>query len=277
MTGKRVLMYVQHLLGIGHLKRSAILADAMTRAGLEVTFVTGGFEVPGISIHAAHVVQLPPAGAADLSFKVLTDAGGNPVDERWKNERCALLLAAWRASDPHALVIELFPFGRRQMRFELIPLLDAAVSAVHRPAIVSSVRDMLGGGQKDPRRQDRMLEIFEHYFDHLLVHGDPALIPFGETFSHAARIGGKLHYSGYVVDHRPLAPGGEQLGRDEVLVSVGGGAVGLQLLETAIRARPLCALARHRWGWFVRARTGRQPSLRSAFPAPAHQTARRRV
>ena len=37
-----------------------------------------------------------------------------------------------------------------------------------------------------------MLERVEHYFDHVLVHGDPALIPFDTTFPHAAQIADKL-------------------------------------------------------------------------------------
>lgn len=241
------MLYEQHLLGIGHLKRSATLADAMTRAGLEVTFVSGGFEVPGIAINAAHTVQLPPAGAADLSFKALVDAQGRPVDARWKEDRCALLLEVWRSADPHALLIELFPFGRRQMRFELVPLLEAARSAAHRPVVVCSVRDVLGGGQKAPARQDQMLELFERYFDHVLVHGDPAVIPFDATFRHAARLGDKLHYTGYVVDQARPEHGGQPASQGEVLVSVGGGAVGLPLLEAALLARPLCALAARPW------------------------------
>ncbi len=247
MTAKRVLLYVQHLLGIGHLKRAATLAEAMTRNGLEVTLVSGGPEVPGLAMHAAHMVQLPPASAADLSFKTIIDARGNPVDEAWKQRRRDLLLDAWRVADPHAVVIELFPFGRRQMRFELLPLLDAASSAAHRPVIVSSVRDILGGGQKDPSRQDKMLALFERYFDHVLVHGDSALIPFGQTFVHAGRLADRLHYTGYVVDNAPVTAIDGCAGKDEVIVSVGGGAVGRQLLETAILARPLCLLARHPW------------------------------
>ena len=170
-----------------------------------------------------------------------------PIIARTLRARRDNLLAAWREADPQALVIELFPFGRRLMRFELLPLLEAAHAAPRRPVVVSSVRDVLGGGQKDPARQDQMLELFERYFDRLLVHGDPALIRFEQTFGHAARIAHKLHYTGYVVDRAPpagaLGPGGT----DEVIVSVGGGAVGRLLLETAMRARPLCALARHTW------------------------------
>ncbi|MBC7706065.1 MAG: glycosyl transferase [Rhodoferax sp.] len=251
MSHKRVLLYVQHLLGIGHLKRAATLADAMTSIGLEVTLVSGGAVVPGMALHAKRVVQLPPASAADLSFKTLIDAHGVPVDEAWKQNRRDLLLDTWRETDPHALVTELFPFGRRQMRFELLPLLDAAVGAPHRPVIVSSVRDVLGGGQKDPARQDRMLELFEAYFDQLLVHGDPSLISFDQTFTQAARISAKLHYTGYVVDRAPPADHRSSAGRGEVIVSVGGGAVGRMLLETAILARQLSSLAAHHWRLLV--------------------------
>ena len=247
MRRKRVFVYVQHLLGIGHLKRCVLLADAMTQAGLEVTLVSGGAPVAGITSLADHFVQLPAASAADLSFQSLVDAQGNVVDDAWKQQRRDLLLEAWRAADPHAIVIELFPFGRRQMRFELLPLLDAASTAASRPVIVSSVRDVLGGGQKDPSRQQGMLELFERYFDHLLVHGDPALVPFDRTFVHAPRIAGRLHYTGYVVDQATATPVQSSDAAQEVLVSVGGGAVGRQLLEVAIRARPLSGLATQRW------------------------------
>ena len=133
------------------------------------------------------------------------------------------------------------------MRFELLPLLDAAIAATHRPVIVSSVRDVLGGGQADTVRQDQMLELFEQYFDQLLVHGDPALIPFDKTFRHVDAIAARMHYTGYVVDRLPAAAAAGQPGTGEVMVSAGGGAVGRRLLETALRARPLSVLARHPW------------------------------
>ncbi len=243
----RVFFYVQHLLGVGHLKRAATLVDALTRAGLEVTLVTGGLPVTGLHIRAKRCIQLAPASAADLTFKTLVDACGEPVDDRWRQARREQLLAAWVDADPDVLIVELFPFGRRQMRFELLPLLDAVVDSAQRPVVVSSVRDVLGGGQGDPVRQDQMLATFDQYFDHVMVHGDPTLIPFERTFRHAARLAGRLHYTGYVVDETPVASHAGSAGQDEVLVSVGGGAVGRPLLEAAIRARPLSSLKQRRW------------------------------
>ena len=251
MTAKRIFLYVQHLLGIGHLRRAVTLANALAAQDLDVTLASGGFAVPGLELDGVRFVQLPPVGTGDSSFKSLVDADGNAIDEGWKLRRRELLLDAWRSFNPHALVIELYPFGRRQMRFELRALLDAASCAARRPLIVSSVRDVLGGGHKDPARQDEMLEVFLKYFDRLLVHGDPSLIPFGRTFRHADRISAKLHYTGYVVERaRPgMSASGREgpVGEGEVLVSAGGGAVGNKLLETAIRARPLSILANRTW------------------------------
>ena len=250
MKGRRAFLYVQHLLGIGHLKRAATLANALAAEGLDVTLASGGFEVPGIKLAGVRFVQLPPAGAADPSFKVLVDSDGKPVDEDWRTTRRGILLDAWRTADPHVLIIELYPFGRRQMRFELIPLLEAAAAAARRPLIVCSVRDVIGAGQNDVARQDEMLELFGLYFDRLLVHGDPTVIPFSRTFRHTDKIESRLHYTGYVVDDtRSGSPDacGDAPGEGEVIVSAGGGAVGIRLLETAIRARPYSVLANRTW------------------------------
>ena len=249
MNRQRAFLYVQHLLGIGHLRRTATFANALAARGLEVTLASGGVPVAGLRLDNVRFVQLPPAAAADLTFKSLVDAQGAPVNEEWKSQRREILLEAWRAADPQALVIELFPFGRRQMRFELLPLLDAASLRKPRPLVVSSVRDVLGGGQKDPARQDEMLAAFDRSFDRVLVHGDPSVIPFSRTFRHADTIGGRLHYTGYIAED-PLAPqaqeGDSTMGA-EVIVSAGGGAVGRRLLETAIRARGLSRLSGIRW------------------------------
>lgn len=234
---RRVLFYVQHLLGIGHLKRAATLARGLAADGLEVTLVSGGFPVPGLDTTGVRFVQLPPVRATDLFFKVLVDESGADIDDAWRARRRDLLLELWREVRPHVLMLELYPFGRRQMRFELVPLLEAARADAAPPVIVSSVRDILVAAPK-PERNLEMVEQVERYFDHVLVHGDPGLIPFDRTFPLAARIADRLNPTGYVVDRvRPDDPAGP--GAGEVVVSAGGGAVGEHLLETAIRARPL--------------------------------------
>jgi predicted glycosyltransferase len=233
---KRVFFHVQHLLGIGHFKRAAVICRALAEAGFEVTLASGGSPVPGI--FQGKIVQLPPMSAADVTFRALLDERGKAITDEWKAERARRLLAAWRATEADVLIVELFPFGRRQLRFELLPLLEAAGEAL----VVCSVRDLL---QSRPSREAEAVALAEKYFDRVLVHGDPRVAPFERSFAAAERIAGRLAYTGYVVE--APAPGGGDVGRGEVLVSAGGGAVGRRLLETAIRARPLTRLRGLTW------------------------------
>jgi predicted glycosyltransferase len=248
LSKRRAFIYVQHLLGIGHLKRAVILAQATAAAGLEVTLASGGLPVadlaPGGKLDGVHFVQLPPASAGDLTFKTLVDGNGRQVDAEWQRMRGEALLAAWRSAGADVLVLELFPFGRRQMRFELLPLLEAAAAATPRPAIACSVRDVLGS-QKSPQRQEEALLLVERFFDRVLVHGDPAVLAFGRTFAGADRIASRIEYTGYVVD--AAQPADSSAGQGEVIVSAGGGAVGAGVIEAAIRAKPLTGLRDRTW------------------------------
>ncbi len=242
---RRIFFYVQHLLGIGHLKRAATLARALAQR-FEVTLVSGGHAVPDLELGQASLHQLPPTRATDLYFKLLVDEHDQPIDDDWRRHRRDALLAAYREIAPQALLFELFPFGRRQMRFELLPLLEQAAAARPRPLIACSVRDILVGQHK-PERNDEMLSLIERYFERILVHGDPELIALDETFPHTARIKGRLAYTGYVVDESGRRGGPGAAGWDEVVVSAGGGAVGFDLLEAAIAARRLSRAADATW------------------------------
>ena len=245
-TGGGAFLYVQHLLGIGHLKRAATLARALAEAGLEVTVACGGPPVAGIEFSGARVVQLPPATAADMTFKTLIDEAGRPIDDAWRRNRAAALLSAWRSARPRVLVVELYPFGRRQMRFELLPLLEAAAADASRPVIACSLRDLLGGRQS-PERQEETLDIVERFFDRVLVHSDPSVIRLERTFASAPRLAGKIEYTGYVVDVLSSRGKSSDAGKDEVIVSAGGGAVGEALLDAAMGARSLTALRERTW------------------------------
>ena len=244
MSAPNVFFWVQHLLGIGHLKRTATLARAFRRAGMTVTVVSGGHEVPGLDLGGAKLVQLPPVRAVDKYFKILVDDAGMEIDDAFRANRSELLLAAYHAAAPDVVITELFPFGRRQLRGELTTLLDAAKAQSRPPLIVSSVRDILVEPPK-PERVAEMLERVETYYDRVMIHGDPTLIPFDETFAHADRIADRVAYTGYVVDMPQKTAGGP--GTDEVIVSAGGGAVSEELFRAAMAARPLTRLADRTW------------------------------
>lgn len=244
MSEPNIFFWVQHLLGIGHLKRTATLARAFRRAGMTVTVVSGGHDVPGLDLGGAALVPLPPVRAADKYFKILVDETGAEIDDAFRARRSELLLAAYRAAAPDIVITELFPFGRRQLRHELTALLDAAKAQPRPPLIVSSVRDILVEPPK-PERVAEMLERIETYYDRVMIHGDPTLIPFDETFAHADRIADRVAYTGYVVDMPRKTPDG--VGTGEVIVSAGGGAVSEELFRAAMAARSATRLAERTW------------------------------
>lgn len=242
----KILFYVQHLLGIGHLMRAGTLARALEAGGFDTLLVSGGTPVPGFDASPARFEQLPPTRATDKFFKVLVDEDDNQIDDAWKAGRRERLLDLYVRETPDIVLIEMYPFGRRQMRFEIEPLLDAARNqGMRRPLIVSSVRDILVEPDK-PGRVDEMVARVRRYFDLVLIHGDPAFIAFDETFPRMSEIADLSSYTGYVVDP-PMAPAARGAGAGEVIVSTGGGAVSDDMLEATIAARELSSLSDVPW------------------------------
>jgi predicted glycosyltransferase len=239
----RVLFWVQQLLGSGHLKRAATLTGAMADAGLEVTLASGGMPA-SLQPRGVEVVQLPSIRASDPSFAQLVDAAGAPVAEAIWQERQARLQGLLAERRPQVLITEMFPFGRRAFRRELLPLLEAAAALRPRPWRLCSVRDIL---VKKPARESYawMRDLALAHYDRILVHSDPQLIPFDLTFPFAAALRDRLIETGYVVDAAPPPAPGEA--PSEVLVSAGGGRVGAALLEAALAARAMTSLAQAPW------------------------------
>ncbi|MFD2204910.1 glycosyltransferase family protein [Kiloniella antarctica] len=255
-----VFIYVQHLLGIGHLKRASLLAKAMHKIGLKVIFVTGGRPVPDLNMGKIETLQLPPLRAADDSFKVLMDIDDQVVDEDWKNSRKETLLEAFKTTNPKVLLIEMFPFGRRQMRFELDPLIARAKE--QGVPVVTSVRDILTT-HKTPGKGEWIIERVLKDIDQVLVHGDSSFISLQDSFPLAEKVAHKITYTGYVVETsnndtvttekkiafpQNKAKDNTQHGtRNGVLISAGGGAVALPLAKAVLEAKNLCKLKDIPW------------------------------
>jgi predicted glycosyltransferase len=249
MTGS-VLLYVQHLLGIGHVRRSLRIVEALAREGIRVTLISGGEPLSSLTCTSAErVIQLPPIKALDAGFKVLVDGTGRPIDDELRTARRSALLAAFADEQPDAVLIEAFPFGRRAFRFELDGLIEAARARLPRPLILCSLRDVVVL-PSDPRRPKEIVDRVRNDLDFVLVHGDPAFIPLEESFPLASEISDRLIYTGYVAkapEAGHAAASEETAGADEVVVSVGGGAVGGALLRTAIETRRQGCLTNRRW------------------------------
>lgn len=240
-----VLFYVQHLRGIGHVFRATRVARELVRAGAGVHLVWGGSRVPSMNLDGLDVTWLEPVKVGDDSYSDLVDMKGNPVDDTLKARRRDTLLALFDKVRPDIVVTEAYPFGRRQMRFELEPLMRAARAADWPVMAVASIRDIMQEGRAEKRVRESVKAVAD-WFDLVLVHGDPDFIPIEATLQGANEFADKIHYTGLVTPSPPdmsVPPSHDA----DVVVSAGGGAFGHRLTEAALGAMALCKSFPARW------------------------------
>jgi predicted glycosyltransferase len=232
----RVLIVVTHLLGAGHLTRASALARAFTRAGHEVTVVTGGMPTRQWVVEGLTVVQLPPVRTQGFDFKTLLDEHGSPVGPERRAVRQRALLETFDSVRPDAVLTELFPFGRRTLSGEFMALLEAAHARRPRPVVVSSIRDIL----EPPHKPERAVEAHERvraYYDAVLVHGDAAVVTLERSWPVDDGIRPLLRPTGYVDGGAPVSPAQEPAG--DIVVSGGSSTGGIRLYLTALAAAAL--------------------------------------
>ena len=248
-NSSRVLIYVQHLLGVGHLRRAIHLSTALLQQGFRVDLVSGGMPGHFPAAQTLRVHQLPPLYSPDGSFSRLLDANGNDIDDHWREQRKQQLLEIFEACAPQVLITETFPFGRRMLQFELLPLLRASRESGDCKLVIASIRDILQPKSK-PERNQETCDLIDTWYDRVLVHGDEKIARLKDSFVLSDRFEDKVFYSGYIcAPEARSAPTGEPAGEgvDEVLVSAGGSATGLQILQTALRAKSLSSLNHLHW------------------------------
>lgn len=229
-----ILFYVQHLWGVGHVYRATRIARGFVRQGFEVHLVWGGTKIFGFDFSGMQVRYLTPVRTSDASFSQLLHADGTIFSDEDKNKRRDELLKLYDEINPDILMTEAFPFGRRQMRFELLPLLEKAKASSKPPMIAASIRDIMQEGRKQ-KRVDESNALVEKYFDFIFVHGDKNLIRIEETLQGADSFSNKIRYTGLVIPEASNAKLNSEF-KCDVLVTVGGGAFGQNLTRTALEA-----------------------------------------
>jgi len=246
----RVMFYCQHVLGMGHLVRSMELVRGLK--DFQVSFFNGGEVVPGFPLPpSVEIVQLP-ALKADENFTEISSADGSQNVAGIKDARVRCLLDGYERLDPDVLIIELFPFGRKQFAFELVPLLSRIRLAGGKTKVVCSLRDILVSRKDQVRHEARVCTLLNRYFDAVLIHADPKMQRLEETFSSVGELKAEIKYTGYVAqtsDDNPADSNGDDIsletsGDPLILVSIGGGRVGYELLACAIEASAIVAQTR---------------------------------
>ena len=245
MSRARIMLWVQHLLGIGHQRRAAVIARQLCRRGARVRYVSGGFPLPSLDVGDAELIQLPPARTADATFNTLLDEHGEPVSPAWQRNRRDRLLQVFDEFEPDVLLTESYPFGRGLLRFELEPLIERAHRRRPRPRLVSSVRDIIQ--PRGVKRNQAIAELVRSRYDLVLVHSDPEVVELSASFPAAEAIRDQLRYTGYVAENGLVATAAGEGSGTGVLISGGGGVVAERLLQAALGAQPLSRFKHEPW------------------------------
>jgi predicted glycosyltransferase len=161
------------------------------------------------------------------------------VQEIRKNK----LLKILDTFQPDVLILELFPFGRGKFSFELIPLLEKIQENDRRTKVVCSLRDIVVTKKKNQiRYEEKVCKLMNQYFDLLLIHGDAKFQPLEETFAKVQGLTCEVHYTGYVAQVEPAEREIiSDIPQPMILVSVGGGRFGHELIDCVVETAPLLA------------------------------------
>jgi predicted glycosyltransferase len=232
-----LLFYCQHSLGMGHLVRALTLAESLAER-FSVVFLNGGrFPENAVVPQGMTIINLPPLGMAEDNTLYSQDERYSLTEAQMLRKQ--MILAAFHDYHPQAILIELFPFGRKKFAGELLPLLKAAKRRKDSsPSVLCSLRDIMVNARKDQIRHDnRARWLIDRYFDGILVHSDPNFASLEESFRPSRLMKTPVYYTGFVLPRGDSAK--QQERQRQIIVSAGGGMVGAPLFQVAIKAQPI--------------------------------------
>lgn len=259
---KRIILYSQHLVGMGHHFRNLQIARALAR-NHDVHFVNGGRPIPDFKMpESIRLIQLMPIS---LTPEGLASEDGDQGIKETFEKRLIELTEAVTDIQPDVIMVEHFPFGRWKLRPELQYLLGMVKSKFPDIHIICSLRDiplraktadifkshsginverpdLLNPQDQDLYKAKRYYEevcpTLNAYFDALLVHGDPSVTQLKEYFPWIKDILIPIVYTGYVSEKPNGVIDGKPDGSIDkfVLVSAGGGVDGYDLVVPCIEA-----------------------------------------
>ena len=236
----RIAFYSHDTMGLGHVRRNLLLAEAVTRHDPSTTALL----ISGVHIGAAF--GMPP-NVDCITLPALAKSGSEgaygarhlavPLT-RVVHLRARTIHAALRSFDPDVLVVDNAPRGAVG---EAEPAL-AALKARGRTRFVLGLRDVLDEPEVVRREWQRAgyHEAIERYYDEVWVYGDPRVYDVARECAFPAGTARKIEYVGYLDRSRTPArnsPQPTQFPRDFALCMTGGGQDGCALAVAFARAQ----------------------------------------
>lgn len=275
MRTKRIVFFSQHFLGVGHHFRNLQIVRALAKSH-EVYFVDGGREVHRIDMPSVTTIRLPALFKDLESQRIVCEDPKFSLRKAQEKRRQILLKKIVQIRPdiflielfPFARSIlykELIPAIQKARTInpkakvicslrEIIKKAPEKELSTKRPPhsetsfftskMVWYLSPFWGKDEKEKRLArlyyERVVPTLNDYFDYVFVHGDPRLFQLESFFPWTENIEIPIEYTGYVSEKLKSRDSDTQKTIDEqgpyVLVSVGGGILGWDLIPTAVQA-----------------------------------------
>lgn len=227
----RYLIHSHDTYGLGHFRRSALIAKGLTAAdqSSEVLIVTGSPRAQSFRLgDRIDTVVLPSVTKDERGAYTPRKLGGEIA--RLVDLRARIVKAAATGFAPDVILVDHAPLG---MGGELTELIDSTTDACRRPRLVLGLRDIVDEAAKvsaDWHREGVWDRIGA--FDEILVYGDPRIATTAVELGLERRLGIRVTHTGYVAPTMPEPHTDEPF----LLVTPGGGGDGQGLLRAVLDA-----------------------------------------
>ncbi|MFD6136087.1 glycosyltransferase family protein [Isoptericola sp. NPDC060257] len=234
---RRVAFYSHDTQGLGHVRRTSLLARAVVDADpdVDVLLLSGAREATSLPLpERTEVVTLPRVGKdPDLGYG--PRAWGGTLDDVVR-VRAGVLDGALAAFRPDVLVVDKVPLG---VGGELLLALRR-LRAEGGTACVLGLRDVLDTPEVAVREwhEQRSTSVVERFFDEVWVYGDAHVYDPLAEYALPDHIAARTVFTGYLGRGRASLAEPVREGAPYVLCLVGGGQDGASLAE-AFAAAPL--------------------------------------
>lgn len=230
----KIALYCQNVLGVGHLSRSINLARELVTK-YEVHLIQGGPKV-GLTLNHPHFHHHYLEALLMNLEGELYSPSKEEVSKVWIQRRNELEAIGIHPFD--FIIIEFFPFGRYQFKEEVLRFIESQRRLNPKCKVICSMRDIYtikNKPEKVIKRARYSAEALNKYFDLLLIHSDPNIVRFEESFSYTYEIKIPIKYTGYIAAPKEFY---EEKMKNEILVSTGGGSWGDELLSSIEKVAP---------------------------------------
>ena len=233
-AGLRVLMYSHDTFGLGHLRRSQAIAEALTGANPSATvkILTGAPSAAAFPASGRiHLVRLPPVRKR-LDGSYVSGDERRSLAETIRIRQAIIFTEALHFA-PQLTIVDKEPSG---FDGEMLPALKHLRNSGSK--IVLGLRDVLDA--PEPLREEwarkQALRWIERYYDELWIYGPSTFHDPLTGVDVPSHLSARTHYTGFI--GRCLTGNSSPCGtRDgHLLVTAGGGADGYPLLVRSISA-----------------------------------------